>query len=55
MNAEHDADLAEMEGDAATTQLLLDHHTFGRMLERVQGGDPEKQRSGATQNDCARR
>ena len=42
MNAEHDADLAEMEGDAATTQLLLDHHTFGRILERVQGGDPEK-------------
>ena len=55
LNAEYDADLAEMEGDAATAQLLRDHHTFGRMLERVQGGDPEKQRSGATQNDCARR
>ena len=42
LNAEHDAEVAQMEGDAATTQLLLDLRAFARMPRRVHGGDPEK-------------
>ena len=42
MNAAHDAELAEMEGDAATSQLLLHHRAVGRIPKRVQGGDLEK-------------